>query len=374
MRYKQLVEKESPVSILGFGTMRLPIDIFSGEIDKDKAFEIIDQALKLGINYFDTGFNYLGGRCEPFLREAFSPLARKSVSVVTKMPIWLIDKNKDLDKLFYEQLQRLGVDSFKYYLLHGLNRQSWLKVKDLNVLSWLDHKLKEGIISHIGFSFHDDYETFKYIVDGYSGWDFCQVQCNFLNFSSQAGFRGINFAAEKGLGVIVMGPLSGGVLADPPICINPIFDGSAKERIVSLAFRWLWNHPGVTMVLSGMNTNQQLIDNATYASMSEGTILNKRDIQIINEIRVKYSELVAFQCTNCAYCMPCPNGIDIPRNLEILNQFLLSKEGLIVRNLFTKIPEKHRATLCTKCSLCTLNCPQKINIPYWLGFIKSFLI
>lgn len=368
MQYRRLVCNEPDVSILGLGTMRLPVRNATNDIDRQSARAIVLKAIDQGINYIDTGFTYHGGQCEEFLGWAVPHSCRKHVDIVTKMPLWLVNDKKDLDRIFQSQLRNLRFDQMKYYMIHALNRDALEKMRQFEVLSWIEKKRRDGAIQHIGFSFHDSYDVFADILDEYDGWEYCQIQYNYLQEDYQAGTRGITLAASKGLGIIVMEPLLGGILANPPENVrNAIVSYGIKRSPVELALHWLWDKKEIALVLSGMNTEKQLLSNCMSASTA--CCFSKEDHGIIKRISGLYKGLKPILCTACRYCMPCPNGLDIVRNIEIFNLSRITAKNNCARELYNEINISMRAEKCTKCGNCVSVCPQKIDIMYWMGKI-----
>jgi predicted aldo/keto reductase-like oxidoreductase len=370
MTCRPLVKGEAPVSVLGLGTIRLPFRGATLEVDEDRAAEIVLRAVGLGINFIDTGHFYLGGRCEQFLGRTLPQHVRERVNVVTKLPAWAIESKGDFDRILDKQLSSLQHDRFRYYMLHGLNRHSWGKIKEMGVLRWLADKREKDVIQHIGFSFHDDYATFQEIVDGFHGWEFCMLQCNYLDPMAEAGLKGIHYARRRGLGVVIMGPLLGGLLAKlPPGATRLLETGTSGRTPVSLALQWLFDLPGVTVVLSGPSTCDELIANAQAAAHCECTRLTAGERRVIVGIRRIFAPVVP--CNGCGYCVPCSQGVDIPRNLKLLNMASFFSASEELRALYSEIPLGRRADVCTGCQACISACPRRLDIPDWLGAVSQ---
>ena len=267
MQYRPFGKLDWKVSALGFGAMRLPIlENDSSKIDEAEAIRMIRYAIDEGVNYIDTAYPYHGGASEPLVGRALQDGYRERVRLATKLPIWLVESPADFDKFLNEQLTRLQTDHIDFYLLHGLNKTNWPKMQSLNVINWLEQARASGRIRHIGFSFHDSVDVFKQIVDGYDHWDFCQIQYNYMDIERQAGTEGLKYAAARGLGVIVMEPLLGGRLVEPPEVVQEIWDSAPVKRTpANWALQWVWDQPEVPLILSGMSTMQQVEQNVASA-------------------------------------------------------------------------------------------------------------
>jgi uncharacterized protein len=369
MLYRSL--KEIPVSILGFGAMRLPLiggtraptDSFDPErsIDQEETARMIKYAIDHGINYFDTAYNYHGGKSEVVMGKLLNPY-RDRVLIATKLPVFLVKERDDFGRILGEQLERLQTDHLDVYLLHGLNAQTWHTSKDLGVLTFLDQIKKDGRVRNVGFSFHDTLAVFKNIVDAYD-WNVCQIQYNYLDEQYQAGKEGLRYAASKDIGMVVMEPLRGGKLAKVPTEVLHLLESShTKRQPVEWGLRWIWNHPEVATVLSGMSSLDQVRENIGFAEGGRASSLSGEDLALIDEARKAYRALLKVDCTGCAYCMPCPSGVNIPMNFSFYNDVVTFKDptGVMVYNEFMS-PEQ-RALACSDCGECEEKCPQHIPI------------
>ena len=378
MEYRRFGRLNWSVSALGFGCMRLPtVKRGSKErIDEPEAIRMIRHAIDMGVNYIDTAYPYHEGKSEVVLGKALRDGYRDKVRVATKSPVWDIKRGSDFDKYLDEQLSRLRMDSVDFYLFHGLGKDRWRNVVlKHGLLKRAEAALDDGRIRHIGFSFHDDFKTFKEIVDGYAHWDFCQIQYNYMDIKSQAGTRGLKYAASKGLGVVIMEPLLGGRLANPPKDIKSLLRaGSTPHSASDLALQWLWTQPEVSVVLSGMSTMAQVKGNLRSAEKSGIGSMGKRDQVLVDRIRVKYLEKVPIGCTRCMYCMPCPNGVDIPGNFELYNQGFIHEDMKTSRTTYARFfDEKERAGSCKNCKECEEKCPQKLPIPELMAKVHAEL-
>lgn len=366
MNYRQFGKLHWKSSALGFGTQRLPVNgSDSANINQPKAVRIIRYAIDQGVNYIDTAYNYHQGNSEVTVGKALKDGYREKVKLATKLPTWLVNSQQDMDKYLNEQLNRLRTSYVDFYLLHGLNQKRWDKIRQLNAIAWLEKKVNEGKIKHLGFSFHGDFNAFKNIVDGYDGWAFCQIQYNYMDADNQAGTRGLEYAASKGIGVVVMQPIAGGKLAvSPPKEIQTLLETAETRRTpAEWALRWVWNHPQVSVALSGMNTMEQVIENVASACRSDPCEMTKKELELISQIGQKYKELGFNNCSGCGYCMPCPTGVNIPQILSLLNEYYMKEKAKPVKHKYLQhIHRNSQARNCIKCGRCEDLCPQKIPI------------
>lgn len=363
MKFRKFGNLDQEISALGFGAMRLPTTGHIKDIDEPAATEMLRHAIDGGVGYVDTAYVYHEGNSERFLGRALQDGYREKVSLATKSPIWMVETSDDFDRFLDEQLERLQTDRIDFYLLHCLQERFWPKVQELGVFRFAERARADGRIGQFGFSFHDSFDVFRKIVDAYD-WSFCQIQYNYVNEDVQAGTKGLEYAADKGLGVIVMEPLYGGTLASPPAIVRPIWDDAPPDTgPVDLALRWLWNQPAVSLVLSGMSTLEQVEQNLASADRSDVGSLGEDELELIARLQSKYAELTPIPCTRCGYCMPCPSGIDIPLSLGLYNDATVFEGSAdLCRNLFRGLVESSRATVCTGCSQCEEKCPQQIEI------------
>ena len=375
MQYRTFGRLDWRVSALGFGCMRLPTKGRHEDIDEPAATRMLRYAIDHGLNYVDTAYPYHGGNSERFLGRALQDGYREKVRLATKLPTWLVKASEELDRYLNEQLERLQTTHIDFYLLHSLNQDSWHKVRDLGVLPWAEGAIADGRIRYLGFSFHDKYEVFKEIVDGYNGWDFCQIQYNYMNEDVQAGTKGLKYAAGRGLAVVVMEPILGGGLATPPQAIQELWDTAAKRRTpADWALQWLWNKSEVSVVLSGMSTMEQVRQNVESASNSGIDIVTEDELALIGKVREAYEGLKRISCTKCGYCMPCPNGVDIPLNFEIYNDAVRFDQMDRARKRYpNRVPEGARADACVQCRECEEECPQGIQISEWMPRVHEEL-
>ena len=376
MQYRRFGHLDFEVSALGFGCMRLPTTGKPEQIDEPAAVEMIRWAIDHGVNYIDTAYPYHGGNSERVIGKALDGGYRDKVALATKMPIWLVEKADDFDRFFDEQCERLRTERIDFYLLHNLQAPTWPKIRDLGAIAWLEKARADGRIGPVGFSFHDRTDVLKEILDYYSGWSLCQIQYNFVNEDVQAGTRGLEYAAGKGLAVVIMEPLFGGTLAAPPEAVQRVWDTApGSPSPVDMALKWLWNKPEVSVVLSGMGTLQQVKENVASAGASGVGTMTQAELQLIARARDAYGALNPIPCTQCGYCMPCPNGVAIPDNFQLYNNAVVFKGSSrqLNRNLYNDMPAGKRAEACIQCGECEEKCPQKIAIGEWMPRVHEAL-
>ncbi len=370
MKYRTFGQLGWQVSALGFGAMRLPtIAGDPAQIDEPEATRMIRYAIDRGVNYFDTAYPYHQGNSERFLGRALQDGYRERIRLATKMPTWMVKSADDFDRYLDEQLERLQTPCLDLYLLHGLRAERWQAVRDLGVREWAERKIAEGKFKRLGFSFHDSFEAFCQILDEYDSWAMCQIQYNYMDEQHQAGVRGLRLAAERGLAVVVMEPLRGGLLAGPPpASVQAIWDSASVRRTpADWALRWLWNQPEVTVVLSGMNTFQQVAENIASAEQAAVGALSADELALIGRVRDQYRALTPIPCTDCRYCQPCPNNVAIPRVFEFYNIAIVYNALERARQGYMRwLREEERADRCLECGECESKCPQGICIIEWL--------
>ena len=371
MNYRKVKKNGDNLSVLGYGCMRFPKKL--GKIDEKRAEYQVLHSIEKGVNYFDTAMPYHLGDSEPFLGKVLSKGKRDRVKIATKLPPWSVKTREDMDRILNSQLVRLKTDRIDYYLLHALQDENWKRLKNLGVLDFLDKAKKEGKIINSGFSFHGNKDSFKEIVDAYD-WEICQIQYNYLDVNRQAGIEGLKYAASKDLGVIVMEPLRGGSLAGKvPKPIQEIWDrADVKRSAAEWAFRWIWNHPEVTVVLSGMNEEEHIDENLKVADEAFPGSLTDNELSLMKKAADKFHELMKIGCTGCGYCLPCPAGVDIPLCFELYNRknmfgdwwhakvFYMSWVAGFTSN------KRAYASLCKNCGKCVEKCPQNLPIPKYL--------
>jgi predicted aldo/keto reductase-like oxidoreductase len=368
MLYRTVPKTGDRLSILGFGCMRLPSKKRGG-VDVDRAVRQIRYAIDHGVNYLDTAPAYHLGKSEQVLGMALAGGYREKVRIATKLPPWSVHTREDMDRILSAQLQTLRTDHIDYYLLHSMVHKSWENLKNLGAREFLDAAKKDGRIKNAGFSFHGDLATFKEIVDAYD-WDFCQIQYNYLDEHNQAGIEGLKYAAQKRLAVIIMEPLRGGNLAGPvPEEIQKIWDEAPLKRSAAeWGLRWVWNHPEVTVVLSGMNDEAHIDENLRTAESALPGSLLAEELALVKRVRDTFLRLMKVGCTGCGYCMPCPVGVDIPGCFALYNTHHLFPRDRATKFVYLGrhggiLGDRSYAGLCRQCGKCEKICPQHLPVP-----------
>jgi len=371
MQYRKFGKLNWEVSALGFGAMRMPLtNRDPASVDEPEAIRMIRYAIDHGVNYLDTAYLYHSGRSEGIVGRALRDGYRERMKLATKLPARIVESAADFDRFLNEQLERLQT-KLDFYLLHGLNSHSWPKVRDLGVLRWAEGAMADGRFDYLGFSFHDEFDVFKEIVDAYDNWTLCQIQYNYMDVDYQAGRRGLEYAASKGLAVVVMEPLRGGRLAkEPPEQVAKVWARAAQKRSpAEWGLLWVWNQPEVSLALSGMSAMEQVMENVAVADRSGPGTLTIDEMALFERVCEAYHGLSPIPCTSCGYCMPCPNGVEIPNIFEIYNEAIMYDDPRTGRFRYRgtdELKEEQRADQCTECGDCMEACPQQIPIPEWL--------
>ena len=382
MLYRKFPRCRHDISILGFGCMRLPPaegQQAGGKVDEQKATALIRTAIDSGVNYIDTAYPYHNGEGEEVVGRALGDGYRDRVFLATKLPSWLVTSREDMDRYLDEQLLRLDADHIDFYLLHGLGAETWENLSRLGVLEFLDSARADGRIRHPAFSFHDAFPVFQEIAGAYE-WTFAQIQYNYMDEQFQAGTQGLRYAAEQGLGIVVMEPLRGGLLSgDVPAIRGHIRNATVRRTPSEWGLRWVWNHPEVTVVLSGMNAMEQVTENLACAAQGLPGSLSPGELAVVEKMRDTFASRVKIPCTGCRYCMPCTNGVDIPSCFMYYNQaytydarekatgvYLWALNG----SFSGGVPGF--ASCCVQCGECEDKCPQHFPIREYLKDVGEF--
>ena len=359
------------ISLLGMGCMRLPKkSAESQDVDYEKAQEIIDYAYAHGINYYDTAYIYHGGDSERFLGEAMKKYPRESFYLADKMPIWACETKEDVAKIFEDQLAKCQTEYFDFYLMHSIQESNWQKYVDFGVYDYLKEQKEKGRIRQLGFSFHDSPAMMKTVLDTYE-FDFAQIQCNYVDWDGNQDAKGqYELLTERGLPVIVMEPVRGGALANPGEAVESMLKAARpNESVASWAIRFNVSKPNMMVVLSGMSTMEQVIDNVKTVTDFEP--LTAEEEILVAKAGETYRNKDLVPCTGCRYCMDCPFGVDIPKNFEIFNAFVNSEDRAAFVAAMDALDEEQRATNCQACGNCQTHCPQIIPIPDKLAIIAE---
>lgn len=364
MKYRKLGKTGEDVSILGFGCMRFPQQ--DGKIDEKKSLEMIRYAIDNGVNYIDTAYPYHNGESEIFLGKALKDGYREKIKLATKLPSWAVNTRADMDKFINEQLKKLQTKQIDFYLIHSLNKDDYSRLKENGLFDFIRKIKEQKLVKYVGFSFHDTLDVFKYIIDDYE-WDFVQIQYNYIDEKYQAGTEGLLYAHNKGLGVVIMEPLRGGSLVNNLSDeINAIINNSSvKKDAVEWAFKFLYDKEEISVVLSGMSSLEQVIDNIKAVdSQGDANSMTKIEKQIIEYLSKEFKSKIKVNCTGCKYCLPCPKGVQIPLCFELLNSSSMFNDTKKAKDMYNGflVSEGSDASNCVECGACERKCPQHINI------------
>lgn len=360
MEKRKMEKLGAEVSLLGFGCMRFPTNA-EGKIDREKAEAMMDKAIAAGVNYIDTAYPYHGGESELFVGEVLKKYDRDSYYLATKLPLWAVHSLEDVDKLFNEQLSKLQTDYVDFYLMHAMGGSKWREMVKMGVVERLEELKAEGKIRYLGFSFHDSYEAFEEIINA-RDWDFCQIQLNYMDVNDQAGMKGYKLTEEKQIPLVIMEPIKGGMLANYGGDIADVFHALDKDAsFASFALRWVGSLPNVKVVLSGMSTMEQVDDN--LKTFGDFKPMSEEELATVDKVVEILNNRVQNGCTGCSYCMPCPAGVNIPKNFRIWNTYHMYQNYNAVRwNWETEMREEERANKCIECGMCESICPQALQI------------
>ncbi|QYE99377.1 aldo/keto reductase [Paraclostridium sordellii] len=364
MRYREFGSTGEKISILGFGCMRFPQT--DGKINEDETLKMVRYAIDSGVNYIDTAYPYHGGESELVVGRILKDGYREKVNLATKLPSWNIKSREDMDKYLNEQLKKLQTNYIDFYLVHALDEELWDNLVKNGIFDFLDEIKRNKKVRYVGFSFHDKYEVFEKIIDDYD-WDFTQIQYNYIDEEYQAGTKGLEYAYKKGLGIVIMEPLRGGKL------VNNLSDdikdiikfANTQKSPTKWAFKFLYNKSEIGIVLSGMSTMEQVIENIKICDEEgKANSMTKDEKKIIGNLGEKFKSKIKVDCTACKYCIPCPRGVNIPGCFEALNNASMFDDVESVKiNMYKFIEENESdASMCIECGKCEVMCPQHINI------------
>lgn len=369
MQYRRFGKQEFEVSILGFGCMRLPLLPATGEegpdsskIDEAEAIRMIRYAIDNGVNYIDTAYPYHGGNSEPVVGKALLEGYRERVKLATKLPMWMLKSEEDFDRYLNEQLEKLQTDHIDVYLLHALNKERWETAQQLKVLSYLRKAMDSGKVRHAAFSFHENINFFRTILDAFD-WSMCQIMYNYME--DRTWEKHMKYAHEKGIAITIMEPLLGGKLANvPPREVARIWEEAGIDRSpADWAFKWVFNYPEVTLALSGMSTMEQVVENLKIADSSTAGALGSKELAAVDRAREAYNSLTRVKCTGCRYCVPCPSNVSIPEIFSFYNEAGAYNIQKASEENYKRMKANSRdASLCVECGKCEEACPQKLPI------------
>ncbi|MBQ3078693.1 MAG: aldo/keto reductase [Clostridia bacterium] len=368
MELRKFPGTDISASVLGMGCMRLPVlDEENHPIDEEKAIKMIRAAIDGGVTYVDTAYGYHNGKSEVVVGKALKDGYREKVTLTSKLPLWLVEKREDMERLLDEQLKRLEVEYLDFYLAHAVSSDRFDKVVELGLFEFLDEMIAKGKIRYPGFSFHDNKEVFIRVIDSYP-WKLAQVQMNILDEFNQATMEGIEYAKKKGIGVVIMEPLRGGALTQSvPAEILKLYDEfKVKRSPAEWAFRYLYDRDEIVTILSGMSTMEQIEDNLKIFESAKAGVMEDQEKELLKNVRLTYEARVRIGCTGCSYCQPCPQEIKIP---QIFKRYDTASMFNDLKQFYARYGEKPAAERCVECGSCESACPQNIKIRDWIKTI-----
>ena len=357
--------KDVEVSLLGLGTMRLPCETeqkreSNPNIDYEKAQKLVDLAYKNGVNYYDTAYMYHCGKSEKFIGHALKKYPRNTYFIADKLPIWMCDTKEDMQRIFANQLERTGMEYFDFYLLHSLDKENFEKCEKLGAYDFIKQKQKEGKIKYIGFSSHGTVDDLRHIVSAHD-WDFAQIQMNYLDWKNQNAKAQYQTLEDANIPTIVMEPVRGGKLALVNNEIKDMFKSKKPNMsVASWAMGFVASHKNIITILSGMNSEEQMLDN--LSTLTDFKAFGDDEYSICFKAASILNKSEVIGCTGCDYCQPCPKGIKISSFFSLYNSVVSGdvniQQGREVYDSFAVNP-----TACAWCNKCKNHCPQSISVP-----------
>ncbi len=371
MQYRKLEKLNLEVSLLGVGSMRFPLlDEKNDVIDEKQVEEMVEYAIKNGVNYFDHAWFYHNYKSEKLMGKILSKYDRSKIYIADKIPLWECNSEEDVEKLFKEQLKNLQTDYIDFYLVHAINKGRFAKMEEYKLIEKLEKWRDEGKIKYIGFSYHDDHETFEKAVNYYD-WDFSLIQLNYVDINHQQGIAGYELLKEKGIPAFIMEPVKGGNLANFSDDINNIFtDYNKDDSIASWAIKWLANLDNVKIIVSGMSNIEQMKDNIN--TVSKFKKLKQEELDLIEKVRIEIESRMKINCTGCNYCMPCPTKVNIPKSFAVYNDYNMYKNDRFLQWAYGLLHrDKGHPKQCVDCGKCIPLCPQGLDIPALLKDVET---
>ena len=370
MQRRQLGNLELSTPLLGFGTMRLPLQEDKKTVDFERVQQMVDCAMENGVNYFDTAYPYHDGTSEENVGRALAKDPRDSYILVDKLPIWACKEKEDMQKVFDTQLERCGVDYFDIYLLHAVSHENYDDAERLGAYDFMRRMQAEGKVRHVGFSFHDSPAFLQRVLASHR-WDVAQMQLNYVDWSLQHADEQYRLFTEAGVPLIVMEPVRGGFLAKLPESAQaPLRACQPDWSDAAWALRWVAGHPNVRVILSGMSDLAMMEENID--TLKDAAPLTEEEERALAESLEELSKVTAVPCTGCRYCMPCPFGVDIPRIFALYNDYKRHQNQFLVKSMYQRFtPAENRADQCRRCGACMKHCPQHIEIPDRLAEIHA---
>ncbi|MBQ8201706.1 MAG: aldo/keto reductase [Clostridia bacterium] len=363
------INRES--SMLGFGCMRFPTTP-EGKIDEAEAIRMIRHAIDNGVKYIDTAYPYHGGESEIVVGKALQDGYREKVILTTKLPVWNVKTHEDMMKLLDEQLEKLQTDHVDFYILHAMNNERLDAMQKLDYKKFYAEAMAQGKVLYPGFSFHDDAKAFLRMLDDWDQWRMAQVQMNILDDENQATLEGVREAGRRGVGVVIMEPLRGGLLANPPSDVAAVYEACEDQRSpVEWAFRYLYTMPEIVTILSGMSTWEQVTDNLRIFDLKEQPVLTETEAALYKSVKATYMARTKTRCTGCKYCQPCPMGVQIPRIFQGYDAAMLRADSSFASGYERIVADEADASRCVRCRKCERACPQHLPIVQYLQEIHA---